>query len=408
MQIPGLASLFRARKRERKTAGDCEGGEGMVRTPFGKCLTSPPFMWNSLQGARPYNEDVACGHCDLDREQAFFGCFDGHAGKRAALWAKENLPENVFRHLKRHSPADALIIAFADTNADFLKHAWLGDWNDGCTATTALLLGTDLYVANAGDSRAVLCRRGDAPGMPLSVDHKPSVPSEAARIKARGGTVVTPARGCARINGSLATSRGFGDKSFTKYITAEPDIRHRKLEAGDDFLILATDGLWDVLSNEQAATIVLTSPTVAAAARALTAEAWRLGSLDNITALVIDLRPLLQPGLGDSSFRQPDALSSASTEVDGPPLGSSVTARNGEPDGDETPTLSAPESAESVRRHKVRQQLEALQSQITQLEKSQQFFEDEDRIRVLKSRVAKLRQMAHSNDELGFKLSHRV
>jgi serine/threonine protein phosphatase PrpC len=64
---------------------------------------------------------------------------------------------------------------------------------NGKQVTTALLIGTDLYVANAGDSRTILCRRAPAGCMPLSEDHKASVASEAARIKARRGKVMTAA-----------------------------------------------------------------------------------------------------------------------------------------------------------------------------------------------------------------------
>jgi hypothetical protein len=248
--------------------------------------------------------------------------------------------------------------------------------------TTALLIGTDLYVANAGDSRTILCRRAPAGCMPLSEDHKASVASEAARIKARGGKVMTAAGStCARVNGQLATSRGFGDRGMAKYITAEPDVRHHKVEVGDDFLVLATDGLWDVLTNEQASAIVLSCSTASSAAAALTAEAFRLGSLDNITALVVDLRRL-------HSTANPDNMSAAST-----PLHSSVTPRH--MGGDEH--HSAPESEELSFRFALDAKIEALKRQIDTLEESQQFFEDGEKIRMLRNKLDVLERRRRRN-----------
>lgn len=247
-------------------------------------------------------------------------------------------------------------------------------------ATTALLLGTDLYVANAGDSRTILCRSPPGACIPLSVDHKPSVPAEAARIKERGGKVMTPpGSSCARVNGQLATSRGFGDRGFAKYITAEPDVRCHKVEAGDDFLVLATDGLWDVLSNEQAAAIVRSCETATGAARALTAEALRLGSLDNITALVVDLRPLHAADTLDDS----DTLSAAGTTLQ---LSQSSTSprRLG---------AGGPVSSHSGGQDKycaLDAKIEAMRCRVESLEENQQFFEDSEKIRQLRKRLEAL------------------
>ena len=410
-------SLFRgwapaAKKPVRRRAGDCDGGEG------GTGPNSPSYAFSSVQGTRPYNEDVACGDLQFsglegEGDSAFFGVFDGHGGKRAAQWAKENLGQNLSKNLRRlgGKPVDALTAAFLSTNSSFLQRAMLEDLNDGCTVcvaeqrcllvrtplttqmrpsrrqyaylvrmngkqvTTALLIGTDLYVANAGDSRTILCRRAPAGCLPLSEDHKASVASEAARIKARGGKVMTASGStCARVNGQLATSRGFGDRGMAKYITAEPDVRHHKVDVGDDFMVLATDGLWDVLTNDKASAVVLSCSTASSAAAALTAEAFRLGSLDNITALVVDLRRL-------HSTANPDNMSAASTPLHS--VKSSVTPRY--MGGDEH--HSAPESEEPSFRFALDEKIEALKRQIDTLEENQQFFEDGEKIRMLRNKL---------------------
>lgn len=128
----------------------------------------------------------------------------------------------------------------------------------GCTAVTAFVRGDNLIVANSGDSRGVLCRHGR--GLALSIDHKPTDEPENRRITRAGGYVVD-----GRINGSLNLSRAIGDLEYKEsktlppqeqIVTAWPDVKQVKLEKGDEFMILACDGIWDVLSNQQACDFV--------------------------------------------------------------------------------------------------------------------------------------------------------
>jgi len=138
----------------------------------------------------------------------------------------------------------------------------------GATAVVAVMTGRVLTVANAGDSRAVLCRRrktadGDHYAFPLSYDHKPSQTHEKNRILRSGGFV----NHFGRINGNLNLSRSIGDLKYKQVpgipphhqmITAEPDIMQVALEPDEDeFLILGCDGIWDCLTNEQAVDFVM-------------------------------------------------------------------------------------------------------------------------------------------------------
>ena len=132
----------------------------------------------------------------------------------------------------------------------------------GCTAVVTLRVGNRLFTANCGDSRAVLCRAGKA--LPLSFDHKPNDQIEMNRIVGAGG-FITEAQGHFRINGNLNLSRSLGDlkykqnpqKSFAEQIiTAHPDITEHVLSPQDEFMILACDGVWDVLSNDEAVAFV--------------------------------------------------------------------------------------------------------------------------------------------------------
>jgi hypothetical protein len=131
----------------------------------------------------------------------------------------------------------------------------------GATAVVAVLLEKTVTVANAGDSRAVLCRNGVA--FPLSFDHKPLQERELTRIRNAGGFV----NHFGRVNGNLNLSRSIGDLKYKQVpniipaeqmITAEPDIVQVQLEDDDEFLILGCDGIWDCLTNEKAVEYVRT------------------------------------------------------------------------------------------------------------------------------------------------------
>lgn len=125
----------------------------------------------------------------------------------------------------------------------------------GCTSVVAVIVGRTLVVANAGDSRAVLCRAGGLTE-PLSFDHKPLQNREMNRITNAGGFV----NQFGRVNGNLNLSRSIGDLKYKQVpgispaeqmITAEPDILTTSLRAEDEFIILGCDGIWDCLSNEE-------------------------------------------------------------------------------------------------------------------------------------------------------------
>lgn len=118
----------------------------------------------------------------------------------------------------------------------------------------AILKDNELYVANAGDSRCVLCRGGTA--VELSLDHKPEDTIEMERIVKAGGKVTADGR----VNGGLNLSRAIGDHSYKRnstlpaqdqMISAYPDVRHITIEPDkDEFMILACDGIWNFMSSQ--------------------------------------------------------------------------------------------------------------------------------------------------------------
>lgn len=135
----------------------------------------------------------------------------------------------------------------------------------GCTANCVAISATEIVCANAGDCRAVLSRGGKS--FNLSVDHKPSEPSERKRIEAAGSTVTVQSRNgrvIHRVNG-LSLSRAIGDLAQKQRfdlapeqqaITAAPEVMRLCRDAADEFLLIACDGIWDVKSSQQACDFV--------------------------------------------------------------------------------------------------------------------------------------------------------
>ncbi|KAM7258404.1 hypothetical protein ACFE04_014145 [Oxalis oulophora] len=177
----------------------------------------------------------------------------------------------------------------------------------GSTAVVALISRTHIIVANSGDSRAVLYRGKTA--VPLSVDHKPDREDEYARIEAAGGKVINWMG--SRVCGVLAMSRSIGDRYLKPSIIPDPEITFSPRVREDECLVLASDGLWDVMSNEEVCEIArrrillwhkkngdnpLTNrgegadPAAQAAAEYLSRMALQKGSKDNISVIVVDLK----------------------------------------------------------------------------------------------------------------------
>lgn len=122
----------------------------------------------------------------------------------------------------------------------------------------------------------------------LTSDHKPNRPDEKKRVQDLGGSVVF--WGVWRVEGILAVSRAIGDRMLKPFVIAEPEVKEHKRTSSDWFLIVASDGVWDTITNEDAAAIAMKHSDVQDAAKRIMEEAYARGSLDNICAMVIDLR----------------------------------------------------------------------------------------------------------------------
>mmetsp|Transcript_3614 Transcript_3614/g.7828 ORF Transcript_3614/g.7828 Transcript_3614/m.7828 type:complete len:582 (-) Transcript_3614:984-2729(-) len=164
----------------------------------------------------------------------------------------------------------------------------------GSTAVVALVGRHHIWVANCGDSRAVLAREGDS--LALSSDHKATRNDEVVRVEQAGGYVWWD-----RVMGELAVSRAIGDHCLRPYVIANPEVTRVMRRREDRLLILASDGLWDVFSNEEACALAISTFQVelekgvssSAAAKkvasSLTKGALSKGTRDNVTVVVVDV-----------------------------------------------------------------------------------------------------------------------
>ncbi|KAL0377538.1 UNVERIFIED_CONTAM: putative protein phosphatase 2C 59 [Sesamum radiatum] len=155
------------------------------------------------------------------------------------------------------------------TDSEFLKSENNQNRDAGSTASTAILV-----VSSVGGKSIAVSR-----------DHKPDQTDERQRIEDAGGFVMWA--GTWRVGGVLAVSRAFGDRLLKQYVVADPEIQEEKVDDTLEFLILASDGLWDVVTNEEAVAMTKPIEDPEEAAKRLMQEAYQRGSGDNITIVVV-------------------------------------------------------------------------------------------------------------------------
>ncbi|XP_067668505.1 protein phosphatase 1L-like [Haliotis asinina] len=251
----------------------------------------------AIQGRRPHMEDRFNIVIDLEHTRtSIYGIFDGHGGEFAADFVEKTLFKSIMIRLLKISLGEEpenftqmLTEEFLTVDKQLLSLAKSNMEISGTTALVALLKDRQLTVANVGDSRGVLCDQ-DGKAVPLSFDHKPQLLKERKRIRQAGGFISF--NGVWRVAGVLATSRALGDYPLKEknFVIAEPDVLKFDMdEIQPKFLILATDGLWDCFSNEEAVDYVkerLSEPHYGA--KSLVLQAYYRGSVDNITVMVVN------------------------------------------------------------------------------------------------------------------------
>lgn len=257
----------------------------------------------------------------------FFGVYDGHGGSQVANYCRDRLHLALVEEINacNHNMVNG-------SNLDIRRVLWekvftscflkvddevggkAGGFMEpvapetvGSTAVVAVVSSSHIVVGNCGDSRAILYRNKEA--IPLSVDQKPNREDEYARIEASGGKVIQ--WNGHRVFGVLGMSRSIGDRYLKPWIIPEPETMFMPRAREDDILILATDGLWDTMTNEEVCEVAKkriliwhkkngtnplpdrgqgVDPAAQAAAEYLSNLAIQKGSKDNISVIVVDLK----------------------------------------------------------------------------------------------------------------------
>jgi protein phosphatase 2C len=324
-----------------------KGASGTVGRSVFELDCTPLWGFTSLCGKRPEMEDAVAiaprmlkipiqmlngskkydgMSKDFNQQTVhFFGVYDGHGGAQVADYCRDRMHLALAEEIELLKE-DLIIGSTKDDCQDLWRKAFttcfmkvdaevggkancepVAPETVGSTAVVAIVCSSHIIVSNCGDSRAVLCR-GKEP-LALSVDHKPNRDDEYARIEAAGGKVIQ--WNGHRVFGVLAMSRSIGDRYLKPWIIPEPEVMFLPRAKDDECLILASDGLWDVMTNEEACDLArrrillwhkkngseLSSlrgegidPAAQAAAEYLSNRALQKGSKDNITVIVVDLK----------------------------------------------------------------------------------------------------------------------
>uniref|UniRef100_A0A493TLF8 Integrin-linked kinase-associated serine/threonine phosphatase 2C n=1 Tax=Anas platyrhynchos platyrhynchos TaxID=8840 RepID=A0A493TLF8_ANAPP len=197
---------------------------------------------------------------------SYFAVFDGHGGVRASKFAAQNLHLNLIKKFPKGEVVSVektvkrcLLDTFKHTDEEFLKQASSQKpaWKDGSTATCVLAVDNILYIANLGDSRAILCRYNEESqkhtALSLSKEHNPTQYEERMRIQKAGGNVRD-----GRVLGVLEVSRSIGDGQYKRCgVISVPDIKRCQLMHNDRFILIACDGLFKVFTPEEAVNFIV-------------------------------------------------------------------------------------------------------------------------------------------------------
>lgn len=223
---------------------------------------------SAMQGWRMEMEDAHTCVTNLEKLEnwSFFAVFDGHAGPKVSEYCSKNLLPCIMKSIPpgmrdEESVKEKIQQGFLQLDEQLHKEdPWAnGQDRGGTTAITCMISPKKFIWANCGDSRGLLCRDGKL--QYSTTDHKPMNQEERNRIEKAGGTVMMQ-----RVNGSLAVSRALGDFDYKRapdrgpmdqLVSPEPEMHLMDRSDKDQFLLLACDGVFDVMTNDEIITFVL-------------------------------------------------------------------------------------------------------------------------------------------------------
>lgn len=244
---------------------------------------------------RPSMEDehTAMDMFGGDQNSGFFAIYDGHGGVRSAKFVEKALPKELLKRTplptKPDDVLDWLRKGFLAVDEQLCNELKVGIDDSGCTAAVAYLTwnGNDhmLYTANVGDSRVVLCQGSQATR--LTIDHNAKTcPEEIKRVSDQNGYIVHD-----KVMGMLSVTRAFGDYGLKQWVHADPHMTQTVLQHTTEpiFVIIACDGLWDVVSDEEAAQLLQKERSCKDMSHKLLYTALSKGTKDNVSIMVLRL-----------------------------------------------------------------------------------------------------------------------
>ncbi|CAG9335687.1 unnamed protein product [Blepharisma stoltei] len=278
------------------------------------------YAANTHQGlTRLYNEDKAVIILKIKSPAAenkvqwpncsFFGLYDGHGGKACSNFLRENLHHYIINDpLFPEFPKQAILRGFSQAETEFLKLAKETNEKAGSCALVVLIVGKMCYIANLGDSRAVISAYKGQQAISITRDHKPDDPEEQARIYQNGGSIyynpnskhiiyrVSPGRlSVSRTIGDIdAKDPAYGGNPYV--LSAIPEVKSFKIKKGHDFIMMGCDGIFDVMSSKDVVSAAwnnslvfddLTASFCRNGVEAIITQSMRRASSDNLTAIII-------------------------------------------------------------------------------------------------------------------------
>lgn len=240
---------------------------------------------NQLKLNKQYNNQIS-----------YFAVFDGHSGKETSTYAQMYLHKEIeteLNKINKNITDNTIKRSIINSILSVDKTIFTNKIPSGTTANICIIYNNKLFTANVGDSRSVLSRNGKA--ISLSYDHKPSNKHEMKRIQNSTGFVHN-----GRVNGKLAVSRALGDNTLKHRnpklspLTANPDITINILTSKDEFIVMACDGLWDVMNNQDVVDFIRLrlhkKQDLQLISKNIVNHAINtLGSGDNVTCLIIKI-----------------------------------------------------------------------------------------------------------------------
>ncbi|KAK9723612.1 hypothetical protein RND81_05G012200 [Saponaria officinalis] len=353
---------------------ECEQENNVTSGDFGASVRLQGFSsfvsMASLQGKKGINQDSMTIWEDFigEKDVYFCGVFDGHgpSGHKVARSVRDQLPvklsaaQNHFKTIGLnnskidenddetlndvddpkensvfHTWKSSLLRAFREVDEELSLDPSIESYCSGTTAVTVIKQGDHLIIGNLGDSRAVMCSRGERDQVvpvQLTVDLKPNLPREAERVRRCNGRVFALVQEphVLRVwlpdedSPGLAMTRAFGDFCLKDYgLIPVPQVFFRKLTEHDEFVVLATDGIWDVLTNFEVVKIVSSARKRAVAAKFLAVHAIRAwksrfpsSRTDDIAVVILFFKPPPPAkSMSDISHMTADSLSHLNSSI---------------------------------------------------------------------------------------------